>query len=342
MLLLGASAAIGIVSCSSEDVEAPPAPPDRLAFSSAPVRVVAGVPFDPAVQVVIRRMDGAVDVGSTAAVSIVSQSLTVADTLRGSTTVTAVAGIATFPGVSLARVSTDTRLFARAGGLTGAESALIRVVPGEPAQLVFLTQPASAVAGQPLAAIRVQLRDAAGNRVQSASGAVTIAISTGPAGAVITGAVTVDLDLGEASLTDVRLPRAGTGYTLTASVVGNSAVRSPITRVFSNLPGAASELAFVAEPTVTVVGATIAPAVRVAIFDSFGNTVTGAVTAVTLDLAVAPVGAQLLGTTSVTPAAGVATFSNIRVDRSSANVRLRATAPGMSPAISAIFAVGAP
>lgn len=330
------------VSCSSDAVDAPPASPDRLEFRAAPVRAVAGIALDPAVQVVIRTLDGSIDASSTAAVSLRSRSSTVADTLRGTTTVDAVAGVATFPGLVLNRVSADTRLFARASGLTGAESAPLSVAHGEPVQLVFLSQPTGAVAGQPLPALRIELQDIGGNRVMSANGPVTVAISTGPAGAVITGASTADLVSGGASLADVRLPRAGVGYTLTVSLVGNAAVRSPITRVFTTVPAAPAALTFLAEPTASIAGSPIAPPVRVAILDALGNTITGSNAPISLDLAVAPAGTQLLGTASIPAAAGIATYPDIRIDRASASIRLRASSPGITPAISAIFSVGAP
>ena len=67
-----------IAGCSSDVVEAPPpAAPDRLEFRVGPTRAIAGVPFDPAVQVVIRRLDGTIDSTSTAQVSITSLSPTV-------------------------------------------------------------------------------------------------------------------------------------------------------------------------------------------------------------------------------------------------------------------------
>lgn len=330
------------VSCSSDAVEAPPASPDRLEFRAAPVRAVAGVALDPAVQVVIRTLDGSIDASSTAAVSLTSRSSTVADTLRGTTTADAVAGVATFPGLVLNRVSADTRLFARASGLTGAESTPLRVMHGEPVQLVFLSQPAGAIAGQPLPALRVQLQDIGGNRVMSANGPVTVGISTGPAGAVITGTSTADLVSGEASLADVRLPRAGVGYTLTVSLVGSAGVRSPVTRVFTTVPAAPAALTFAAEPSTSIAGSPISPPVRVAILDALGNTITGSNASISLDLAVAPTGTQLLGTATIPATAGIATYPDIRVDRAAASVRLRASSPGLTSAISAIFAVGAP
>lgn len=328
--------------CSSEEVDAPPATPDRLVFRVRPAQVIAGTPFDPAVQVGVLLSDGSLDVSSSATVSLVSQSEGVADTLRGVTTVTAVAGVATFPALSLTRVSANTRLIARSSDLTGAESEPIRVVAGEATQLAFLTQPENVVAGQPLSALRVQLRDASGNRVASANGPITVAISTGPPGASIAGTATADLVAGEASFTDIRLPRAGAGYTLTASLVGTSGVRASVTRVFTTAAAAPAALLFVTEPTAATVGFPITPAVRVAVVDDFGNVVTPASTLVSIDLAVAPAGSQLTGSTTATSIAGVATFGNLRVDRAGTSVRLRATAPGLPAAVSAIFAVGAP
>lgn len=333
---------VATLGCSSEEVDAPRVAPDRLEFRVRPAEVIAGVPFDPAVQVGVVLPDGTLDGSSSASISLISQSASATDTLRGVTTVTAVDGIATFPDLSLTRASADTRLIARSSGLTGIQSDPIRVVPGAATQLVFLTQPENVVAGQPLSALRVQLRDASGNRVASGSGPITVAISTGPAGASISGTVTADLVSGEASFTDVRLPRAGTGYTLTATLVGSPTIRPPVTRVFTTAPAAPAALVFLTEPTASTVGFPITPAVRVAVVDDFGNVVTSASNSVSLDLAVAPAGSQLTGTTTATSVAGIATLGNLRVDRAATAVRLRATAAGLPPAVSAIFAVGAP
>lgn len=340
-LVAGAAVAM-LMGCSSEVVEVSPAlTGDRLAFRTVPAQVVSGAAIDPAVQVVILRQDGGIDASSTASVTLTAQSA-VSDALRGTTTVTALAGIATFPGVTLTRASSATKLFARANGLTGAESAPLTVVHGAPAQLVFLTQPTAATAGQTLSALRIELRDGGGNRVLSANGAITVAIATGPPGASITGTATVDLASGEAVLTDLRLPRAGNGYSLTASLVGNADVRASVTRVFAITPALPAELAFLVEPTPSIADAPIAPSIRVAIVDRFGNVVPTATNTVALDLAVAPVGTQLRGTTTVASSEGVALFADVRVDRATTGARLRATAAGLVPSISAIFPVGAP
>lgn len=342
-LRLLAAAIIAAGGCSTDEVEAPlVSPPDRLEFRQVPSVVIAGEPMAPEVQVVVRRLDGEIDVTSTAIVSLTSTSPTVADTLLGTTTTEAVAGIASFPGLRLSRLATDARLFARAGGLTGAVSAPLRIEAGAATQLVFLSQPDSAIAGQALPSLRVELRDANGNRVTTANAPVTVSIATGPAGATITGTNTADLTAGQATLTNVRLPRAGTGYTLTASVVGNITIRSAITRVFTTVPAAPSELAFLTEPAASIAGAILAPPVRVSVNDAFGNLVPGAAGSVTLELAVAPAATQLLGTTTVIASAGIATFANIRVDRESPTVRLRATSPGLRAAVSINFAIGAP
>lgn len=340
--VLFAGAIIASGGCATEDVAVPPPPADRLEFRVVPDRAVAGVAFDPAVQVLVLREDGEPDVSSTLNVSLRVSSASSPDTLRGVTEVAAVAGVATFPAVSLSRASEDVRLIARAAGLTGAESAPFRVVPGAATQLVFLTQPDSAIAGQPLPALRIQLRDIAGNRVATGNGPVTVAVSTGPVGASITGTITADLVSGEAVLDNVRLPRAGTGYTLTASLVGNATVRSPVTRVFNTSPAAPAELAYVSEPTSSTVGFPITPAVRVAVLDPFGNIVPTASTPVSLELAVAAAGSQLGGVLTVTPSSGIATFANVRIDRASATARLRASASGLSSVVSAAFAVEAP
>ena len=298
--------------------------------------------MNPAVTVAILRPDGAIDVNSSATVSLRVQSPTVVDTIVGISSVAAVRGVALFPGVVLSRATQNARLYARSPDLVGAESPPFSVVTGAPAQLVFLTEPAGAVAGQPLPELRVQVRDVGGNPVTTAAGVVSIAVATGPAGGVATGTLTANLVDGEVRFSNVRLPRAGAGYTLTAALVGNPTVRAPITSAFTTAAGAPAELAFQTDLATVQAGAPILPAVRVAVLDGFGNTVTDAAVSITLDLAVAATGAQLLGTTNVVSTSGIATFSGIRVDRASVTTRLRASGAGLTPGLSTVFAAVAP
>src|SRR5256886_17286420 len=66
------------------------------------------------------------------------------------------------------------------------------------------------------------------------------------------------------------LNRTGTGYTLTASASGFAPVTST---AFDIIPGTATQLAFTVQPSNTVAGAAISPAVQVTALDPAGNPV---------------------------------------------------------------------
>src|SRR5438034_3292975 len=67
------------------------------------------------------------------------------------------------------------------------------------------------------------------------------------------------------------LDRVGTGYTLPPAATGLTTGSST---VFNVTPGTASRLVFTVQPTTTVAGATITPAVQVTAQDAHGNTAT--------------------------------------------------------------------
>src|SRR5258708_29313409 len=97
-------------------------------------------------------------------------------------------------------------------------------------------------------------------------------------------------------------------------------------------------LAFVQQPTTVQVGATISPAVQVAVEDSSGNPFTPAANPVTLALMG---GSGLAGTLTVVPVNGIATFSDLSVSSAGSGYTLIATSPGLGSATSNSFAITA-
>lgn len=333
MLILG--------GCTSADTGVGTDEGDRLAFRSVPASAVAGQPFEPAVQVFVLKPDGEVAVNSTLSVTLTARSASIADTLRGDTLAIVADGIATFPTLRLRRVSPGTRLIATAPGVVGAQTELFPVRAGPPVALVYTSQPDSAVAGVPVPRLRIEARDIGGNIATSANGVVTVSVATGPSGAFVAGTATADLVQGVAELQGVILPRAGVGYTLQATIVGVDGVTPAITRTFSTRAGPAAVLSFDEQPSAAIAGQPMVPAVTVLVLDGFGNRVPAGSSPVTMEVATAVSGFTLQGTTTVAANAGLATFTNLRPDRSSPNVRLRAVSPGLSPAVSAAFGVSA-
>ena len=189
--------------------------------------------------------------------------------------------------------------------------------------LAFVTQPPPTVeSGVTLSPpVQVAVQDSSGNTVSGATDAVTVALGENPGAATLTGTTTVGAVNGIATFTDLRVDRPGSGYTLVATAaVFARATSTPFT-VFTQ-----HTLAFVTQPpAATAANAALTPAVQVAIQDSLGQTVTGATDTVTLVLGSNSTGAILLGTTTVPAVNGVATFSDLRVDRPGAGrVRFKA------------------
>jgi hypothetical protein len=102
----------------------------------------------------------------------------------------------------------------------------------------------------------------------------------------------------------------------------------------------AAQLTFTVEPP-TLAEATVplTLAVEVMILDALGNAVTDATDAVTLAIGTNPSGGILLGTTTGSAVAGIASFSGLSIDRAGTGYTLVATAPNLSSATSATFTV---
>src|SRR5437667_131975 len=104
-------------------------------------------------------------------------------------------------------------------------------------------------------------------------------------------------------------------------------------------PAAPTKLVFTVHPTNAAGAQLITPPVQIAVQDASGNTVTAATDAVTVALGANPGAGTLSGTLTVAAIQGIATFSNLRIDRPGSGYTLVASAGGLSGATSAPFAV---
>src|SRR5439155_1490721 len=258
-------------------------------------------------------------------------------TLSGTTTVAAVAGVATFTGLSVDRAGTGYTLAASATGPAGTPSAAFTIAAGPATRLAFSLEPTRSTAGAALTpALQVPALDAQGNPATGITGNVTIAIGANPGGAALSGSASVAAVAGVATFGDLSLNRAGTGYTLTASATGPTGATST---PFDVAPAAANRLVFTVQPSSATAGVAITPAVQVTAQDGLGNTVTGFTGTVTLAFGNNPGSATLGGTTSVAAAAGVASFANLRINRTGTGYTLTASAAAVPTAPSAPFNV---
>lgn len=311
----------------------------KLAFTVPPSPVAAGSPIAPAVQVAIQDSLNSTVVGAATLVTIGIGANPLGGTLAGTLTRTAVNGVATFADLSVNRVGTAYTLAAAASGLIGAASPGFDVGAGPPSQLAFTVQPSLAVAGAALApAVQVTVQDAFGNPVGTAATTVTMAIGTNAGGATLSGTASRTTVNGVATFSDLSLNKTGTGFTLAAAASGLAGASSV---AFNVTAGAATRLAFGVQPSATVAGRTVAPAVQVAVQDQLGNTVTSATAVITLALGTNPAGGTLAGTTSESAVNGVATFSDLTIAKAGSGYTLAAAATGLAAGTSSAFDVTA-
>src|SRR5690606_21893838 len=102
--------------------------------------------------------------------------------------VPAVGGIATFSDLQLDKVGGDYVLVATRDGLQEARSQSIEVVTsGPPVRLSFLAQPQSVAADEKLPPVRVEVLDAAGNRVRDLPQTVFLVLEAHPDGGSLGG-----------------------------------------------------------------------------------------------------------------------------------------------------------
>ena len=104
--------------------------------------------------------------------------------------------------------------------------------------------------------------------------------------------------------------------------------------------GAAAQLQFQQQPTHTVAGSALTPAVTVQIVDANGN-LTASTADVTLAIGTNPASGTLGGTLTVAAVNGTATFSNLSIDKAGIGYTLAASSTGLTGATSDAFNVTA-
>ena len=266
----------------------------------------------------------------------------------GSNPVAAVSGVASYGGVSYTQTGT-IYLKAASGSLTAACFGPITVSAGSGTKLAFSTQPsananaASVLATQP----SVQALDSSNNIVTSATPTITLrafadsmcTVATNPD--ITATANPVVASSGVSTFAGVTYPTTGTIY-LRAAAAGYTAACS---NAIALTAGAASKLVFTTQPSsTTVAGAVFGTQPAVAIQDSAGNTLSSATNTVTLasysdtTCATATLGATLQGTVASNAVAGMASYTNLKFNKSG-SIYLKATSGALTSVCSQAVAV---
>ena len=120
----------------------------------------------------------------------------------------------------------DKVVTATINGVAITQQASVTVAPAPAAALTFTTQPSTTQANAPITpAVAVEIRDAYGNRVNSAA-SVGMAFGTNPGSGTLAGTLPQTAVNGVATFSDLAINNVANGYTLTASSTGLTSATS--------------------------------------------------------------------------------------------------------------------
>ena len=328
VVLAGLTALMG---CELEGIEVPYQPPqEKLAFSRQPVESAAGRALAD-VEVTFMDSTGALlhapgTVTLTLATAPLGASLEALEAPL-------VHGVATFKDIALTRAGRYV-FEARMGSLS-VLSHTFHITAGAPGRLSVEAEPTEeTVAGESIApSIQVAVQDAYGNNLPNAGGEVFASLVG--EGGTLSGTRVAPVRQGVATFSSLSVDRAGQ-YTLAFRYGPEAVVQSRPIRI---TPGLAVALAFLTQPSATLAGERITPAVAVALVDRLGNVASHASTPITLALGANPGGATLGGTLTVSAVQGVATFPDLSLQPAAEGYTLEATAGALPLARSEPFAI---
>ena len=286
-------------------------------FGSASALATTSAIFDPSTngellsgQPVIQVVDSAGNVVTNSTASVrVSLPSGSSGSIGGTTTVSAVNGVATFTDLTFSGLVSPTTYTVTysSSGLTSATTSGITVDPGTATSLVVATQPANSITGSSIATQPViNIVDSSGNIV-NVSEDVSVAVNSSNSNATLSsGLTTITTVAGVATFTGLVLTGLVGNYKLDFSTASFSVTSSQ----FALSAGAATTGAFTTQPSTTAIsGSALATQPVIKIVDAGGNTVTSFTGNVVASIATGS--GTLTGTTTIAAVAGVATFTNL-------------------------------
>jgi hypothetical protein len=191
-----------------------------LAFDQQPSDTPAGNRIAPPVTVVFADQAGTAIPDETGAVTVAFGDNPAGATLAGTLTENAIAGVATFPDLSVALTGVGFTLVATADQLN-ATSNTFSITPGAGSRAAFSVSPTSVTAGSPIIpAVQVSLLDPNGKVLPFATDLVTLNLGQNAGGGTLLGVLTANAVNGVASFPSVRVDKPGTGYVLAATAPG--------------------------------------------------------------------------------------------------------------------------
>ena len=329
------AASTGLTSAATNTFDITPAAANKLAFTSQPTSNVAGVSIG-TLSVAAQDQFGNTVTSFTSSVALALASNPGSSTIGGTTSVNAVAGIATFGPLTLNHVGTGYTLSASATGVTSATSGSFDIFTGGAATLIVISgtgQSANVSTVLP-APVSVQVQDLGGNGVAGTT--VMFAVVTGGGSISVTSAVTNASGIASTVWTLGATPGAQSISATSVGLAGSPATINATATV--TLP----HFIVTTQPGVTqTAGVNITPAFVVAARDPSNNPIPTFTGNVTVSIGTNPPGGTLSGTLTVAAVAGVATFSAFSIDKAAAGYTLVASAAGYTSVTSSAFAIAA-
>ncbi|HEY8209200.1 MAG TPA: S8 family serine peptidase [Myxococcaceae bacterium] len=228
-LVLGSSGLSGAVT-SAFNVASGPAPATHLAFGTQPSNAAAGSAITPSVTVEAHDASGNLDATFTGSVSLALNGGNPSAVLGGTTTVSAVAGVATFPGLSVNKKAKGYSLSASAGGLAGATSASFNISSGPASKLAISGLSASATSFAPVP-FTVTAYDAQDNVAEDYVGPAAVTSDDSRA------TLPANPSFASGVASDVKLTFKTTGvHRVTVADTANTALTASASLVVTNFP----------------------------------------------------------------------------------------------------------
>ncbi|CAN5679552.1 hypothetical protein BH10BDE1_BH10BDE1_17300 [soil metagenome] len=330
-----------------------------LVFTTQPGSAAAGANLSTQPVIKILDVNGTVvsaGPDSTAIITLtVANSSPTVGSIRGTNAIAAVKGIATFSGLNFleagakiitatkedtssqargsAALAQDSSQFTITPGAVSATNSLIAITPAVPPNSALIAN------GSDSYVVTITLQDNYNNPISG----IKPVFASNLMGDTLTQATQNTTILGQAtgsistSLADTAPPYRVLNITSPAGLTS-------VTTAAPFVPGTPTKLAFTTQPTNSPAGMNGMGAIRVAVQDSQGNTVTSGASAtapISMAIAANVGGATLYGTVTVNAVSGVATFSDLGISKTATGYKLLATSGSYTAAYSNSFNVTA-
>jgi hypothetical protein len=230
--------------------------------------------------------------------------------IGGTSTLTAVLGVANFTNLSLNKSGTYT-LQASSAGLNPVFTNPFTIYAAAPTQVVVTTQPPAIItAGTPFS-ITVAAEDSSGVVAPLYTGSVIVSILFNAGGSTLGGTTKLNFVLGVATFSGLTLNKSGTDYTLQAS---SGALIPGSTVGFSVVAGAATHFVITTQPPANTTAGNKFDVVAMA-EDNFANVDLTFTNSVSIAVTPSSYTGVLSGNVNVPAVKGVAKFTALSLNR---------------------------